>query len=120
MNLAQDTGDGLADCANACPQDAANDEDQDSVCGDSDLCPGTPSVDTVPTGALRPGRFADVDGDRIFETRDPYEGIVDSTLTLADTHGCDFGQMLACDPKPRKGEIKNGCADAGGWGACVR
>jgi len=31
--------DGTPDCIDACPNDAANDADQDGVCGDADICP---------------------------------------------------------------------------------
>ncbi len=88
-------GDGLGDAEDACPFDPDNDADWDGVCGDVDVCPGTGNEE-VPTMWLGTQRFADVDGDGVFETNRPRgrgEGW-GPTFTIAQTGGCNCTQII--------------------------
>lgn len=64
-------GDGLGDACDPCPLDPENDADGDGVCGDRDLCPDTRLPESVPEAGLETNRWADTDGDGVFDTLPP-------------------------------------------------
>lgn len=85
---------------------ADEDEDDDGVLDEFDMCPATVLPDEVPTVSLKPNHFADVDGDGTFE-----EGTngTNSSFTLEDTSGCSCAQMVDSLPGMKKGLQKYGC-----------
>lgn len=87
-------GDGICGASDACPLDADNDEDGDGVCGDVDVCAGTALPEGVPTVRLGVNRFADVDGDGIFDTTPPSGKGPQRSYTLAETGGCSCEQII--------------------------
>ena len=87
------------------PTDSDNDTVPDNFDNVSDLCNNT-VLPEVLLRELRPGHFADIDGDGIFETikgdddDDDERGTpVDSKFTLADTDGCSCLQILEFKPR---------------------
>ncbi len=106
-------GDGLGDACDICPFDPDNDADGDGVCGDVDACPGTVLPEDVPTRELGVNRFADVDGDGVFETTPPPgKGKAKGpqlTFTIEETGGCSCEQIIdALDLG--MGHVKFGCS----------
>jgi hypothetical protein len=92
----QDTdGDGTKDATDLCPFDAEDDEDRDGICGDVDRCPGTTLPEGVPTAHLGHNRFADTDGDGVFDTPSYNGNAKTRVYTLADTGGCTCEQIIA-------------------------
>jgi hypothetical protein len=87
-------GDGIGDVCDSCPADAQNDSDGDGVCGDVDVCPDTTLPENVPTVKLGVNRFADVDGDGVFDTKLPNGNGPGRTYTIADTGGCSCEQII--------------------------
>ena len=87
--------DGLADCVDACPLDPDNDMDGDGVCGDIDLCESTVLPEDVPTVTLGTNRWADVDGDGVFDTKAPKGKGPKRSYTIAQTAGCSCSQIIA-------------------------
>jgi hypothetical protein len=87
-------GDGAGDVCDGCPFDADDDSDHDGVCGDEDACPDTASPDGVPKIALGVNRWADVDGDGVFDTRQPNGEGPGRSYTIEDTAGCSCGQII--------------------------
>ena len=89
------------------------DEDDDGVCNKDDMCGDTALPESVPiTGELRPQHYADIDGDRIFETNtgsNNAPNIVDTSLSVTSTYGCSCNQILYCKPGNDAGEEKWGC-----------
>lgn len=86
------------------------DRDNDGVCDSEDLCLNS-KIETAKEG-LRPNHYADIDGDKIFETNtgsvsEPI--IVDSKITLKDTFGCNCEQILDCKSGDNTGEYNWGC-----------
>lgn len=89
--------DGIGDACDECPYDADNDLDGDGVCGDVDLCAGTVlPEETVPSVRLGVNRWADVDGDGVFDIRSPPGGGQGPRLsfTIEDTGGCSCEQII--------------------------
>ena len=76
------SGDGLGDACDPCPNDPTNDADQDGVCGRVDNCPDTPNADQ-----------ADADHDDLGDVCDncPYTPNIDQADADGDGHGnaCD-------------------------------
>jgi len=97
LDQADADSDSIGDVCDTCPNDPENDSDQDGICGDVDRCARTQLPDAVPTRRLGGHRWADVDGDRVFETvtpRHPTEPAREP-FTLDDTGGCTCAQILA-------------------------
>jgi hypothetical protein len=82
-------GDGLGDACDNCV-----DVDGDGVCVEDDICPDTTLPDTVPTDKLGINRFADVDGDGVFDTTSPKGKGPGRAYTMSDTGGCSCGQII--------------------------
>ena len=53
-------GDGIADCVDACPLDAANDADGDGVCGNVDNCPFVANADQTDSDTDGTGDVCDL------------------------------------------------------------
>lgn len=87
--------DGIGDACDSCPHDPSNDEDLDGVCGDVDVCPATVLPEAVPTVALGINRFADTDGDGVFDTRAPSRRAPKWSFTIVQTGGCSCDQIIA-------------------------
>jgi hypothetical protein len=103
-----------------------SDSDNDGVPDSQDKCPNTVLPESIPKLSLLPWHYADVDGDRTFETAklikgkcvgdniDDFKkcklGIVDSEYTLTDTHGCSCEQILKLKPGNNIGEKMFGCS----------
>jgi len=87
--------DGQGDACDVCPWDAENDADGDGVCGDVDACPATVLPEAVPTVSLGVNRFADTNGDGIFETTSRARRGPKWVFTLEDTAGCSCDQIVA-------------------------
>lgn len=76
---------------------------------ETQICTPT-QPESVPTKRLIVRRYADIDGDGIFETRKrPGKPITDSKYTLEDTYGYNCEQILELKPGKNKGEKKFGC-----------
>ena len=90
-------GDEFGDVCDECPLDPSNDADSDGVCGDVDYCPATADSDLaagVPSKHLQTNRWADLDGDGVFDTNDP-EGVGPGlSFTMEDTAGCSCAQII--------------------------
>lgn len=110
--------DSMGDACDACPYDADNDIDGDGVCGDVDYCAATISdADAgVPQMSLGTNRWAELDGDGVFETRqrgfpghwDADEGIY-RPFSMADTAGCSCAQIID-ELNKGAGHVKHGCS----------
>lgn len=87
-------GDEIPDACDDCPADAENDADGDGVCGDVDLCANT-GAETVPTRSLGTNRWADVDGDGVFDTTASRGKGPGRAYTIEDTEGCTCSQIIA-------------------------
>ena len=72
------------------------DEDRDGVGDDADLCPATVLPESVPTVRLGPLRYADTDGDGVFNTppRRFWSWHKPWTPTIQDTGGCSCEQII--------------------------
>jgi len=70
------------------------DEDADGVPNDNDVCPSTMLPETVPTKKLGTNRFADTDGDGVFNTRAPRGEGPGRSYDLQDTAGCSCEQII--------------------------
>ncbi len=71
---------------------SSQDKDSDGVLDNEDRCPNTVLPESVPTKKLLRKRYADIDGDGIFETKE--KEIIDSQYSLNDTYGCTCEQIL--------------------------
>lgn len=88
-------GDGIGDVCDVCPLDPENDADGDGICGDVDMCAGTVLPESVPTVSLGVNRFADVNGDGIFDTvAAGGQGGPGRAYTIEDTAGCSCEQII--------------------------
>lgn len=101
-------GDGLGDACDVCPSDPENDVDADGVCGDVDACPETQLPEAVPTVSLGVNRFADTDGDGLFDTVTPARKAPKWSFTIEQTAGCSCDQILSA-LGVGKGLRKYGC-----------
>jgi len=88
-------GEGIGDACDLCPFDPWNDEDADGVCGDVDVCPETVLPEAVPTVSLGVNRFADTDGDGVFNTRVRSRRAPKWSFTVVQTGGCSCDQIIA-------------------------
>ncbi|HSN98088.1 MAG TPA: hypothetical protein VLS89_07305 [Candidatus Nanopelagicales bacterium] len=102
-------GDGLGDDCDPCIGDPENDADADGVCGDVDLCAGTTLPEGVPTVGLGVNRFADVDGDGVFDTTAPKGKGPQRSYTIEDTGGCSCEQIIEAMGLGQ-GHVKFGCS----------
>jgi len=113
--------DGLGDVCDDCPNDADNDADGDTVCGDVDLCAGSNSPElTVPTSSKGLGNNRWVLGaDGVFDQGNPGNGPFDAApyngvVTASDTAGCSCEQIIdACGLG--NGHTKFGCSNGVTW-----
>jgi hypothetical protein len=109
--LADADGDGTPDCSDTCPQDPANDADQDGVCGDLDNCPTVANTDQVDTDHDRIGNACDGDDDN--------DGVPDGSDNCLLIHNPDQrdtdedGVGDACDPRTGPPTRKEQCKDDG-------
>jgi cysteine-rich repeat protein len=105
-------GDSQGDVCDACPADASNDADGDGVCGDIDYCPATADSDVaagVPSKGLGTNRWADIDGDGVFDTNLPEGTGPQLSFSMEDTGGCNCAQIIdALDLGA--GHVKFGCS----------
>jgi len=88
------------------------DEDEDGVADDEDLCPGTSVPEEVPTrGRLNPNHFALTTPDFNFDVggRGRNAEPTESLFSLTDTRGCTCEQILSSTPGKQKGQQKYGC-----------
>ena len=105
-------GDALGDACDTCALDAANDADGDSVCGDVDACAGTAESDLaagVPSQGLGTNRWADLDGDGVFDTNPPNGNGPQVSFTIVDTAGCNCAQIIVALGLGQ-GHVKFGCS----------
>ncbi len=86
--------DGKGDVCDPCPKSAWDDKDGDGLCGDVDRCAKTVLPESVPLLMLGVNRFADVDGDGVFETVPPEGEGPGKVYTLEDTAGCTCEQII--------------------------
>ncbi|HUU32816.1 MAG TPA: hypothetical protein VMW48_02070 [Vicinamibacterales bacterium] len=104
-----------ADCGHAIDDvtvvmESCVDSDGDGVCEADDLCQGTEATDAdagVPTEKLGPKRWAEMDGDGVFDGGKK----TTTAYTLADTAGCSCGQILE-ELGGGRGHEKFGCTTA--------
>jgi hypothetical protein len=100
-------GDGVGDACDTCPLSADNDADNDGLCGNVDLCPNTVVPEQVELGV---NRWADIDGDGVFDTVEPQGQPNKRSFTLADTGGCSCEQ-IATALHLGEGHYKFGCSN---------
>ncbi len=103
--------DGTPDDCDVCPNDADDDLDGDGVCGDVDECAGTVLPEqTVPSrGQLGTNRWADLDGDGIFDTRGSSGRGPGRAYTIDDTRGCSCEQIIQAY-NLGSGHTQHGCS----------
>ena len=87
----------------------AADEDADGVPNDSDMCPATMLPEGVPSERLGVNRFADTDGDGIFDTTSPKGKGPKNSYDLGDTAGCSCEQIIEAQGLGN-GHRKFGCS----------
>jgi hypothetical protein len=85
------------------------DEDRDGVADDLDACPATTLPEAVPTVELGVNRFADIDGDGVFDTVAPNGQGPQRSYDIHDTAGCSCEQIIE-ERKLGKGHSKFGCS----------
>ena len=85
------------------------DEDADGVANDDDACPATVLPESVPTVRLETNRFADTDGDGIFDTTTSRGRGPDKAFDLGDTAGCSCEQIIEAQGLG-EGHTKFGCS----------
>lgn len=92
-------------------KDCDPDDDNDGVLDRIDLCDNT----VLPENQFRRlgvNRFADIDGDYIFETRENMlRPISNSKYSLNYTKGCSCSQILKLKPGKDLGELMFGCTE---------
>jgi hypothetical protein len=74
------------------------DSDGDGIPDDQDLCPDTAQSDTaagVPEIELGVNRWADIDGDGVFDTNLPNGHGPRLSFTMEDTQGCNCAQIIS-------------------------
>ena len=87
----------------------SNDDDADGVPNDDDFCPATVLPELVPVERLGTNRFADTDGDGVFETTAPKGKGPKKSFDLGDTAGCSCEQIIEAQGLG-KGHTKFGCS----------
>ncbi|MGB7453209.1 MAG: hypothetical protein WBM36_13870, partial [Lysobacterales bacterium] len=85
------------------------DSDGDGVTDDADFCPGTVIPEAAPTKQLRTNRFALVDDDRVFDTKDPNGVGPEASFDIFDTAGCSCEQIVV-EQGLGNGHLKFGCS----------
>jgi hypothetical protein len=100
--------DRIGDACDICPFDPYDDADGDSVCGDVDACPETVLPEAVPTVSLGVNRFADTDGDGVFDTTTRSRKGGRRSFTITETAGCSCDQIIAA-LRLGKGLRRYGC-----------
>ncbi|MBL8617783.1 MAG: DUF4114 domain-containing protein [Deltaproteobacteria bacterium] len=99
--------DGTPDACDTCPLDADDDSDGDGLCADVDACPDTTA--DAPTRGLGVNRWADIDGDGIFDTVLPKGRGPGRGYTIDDTDGCSCAQIIdSCGYGA--GHVQHGCS----------
>lgn len=86
-----------------------DDLDGDGVPDTIDACPSTVLPENVPTISLGINRFADTDGDGLFDTTAPIGNGPRKAFTLEDTLGCSCEQIIAAQSLG-SGHTKFGCS----------
>ncbi|HXI55620.1 MAG TPA: Ig-like domain-containing protein [Polyangia bacterium] len=84
-------------CGDEILQVRSPDADHDGVLDSEDLCPNTPASDLasgVPSRGLGTNRWADLNGDGVFETTASNGKGPGLSFTLHDTHGCSCAQLI--------------------------
>lgn len=87
----------------------AADEDADGVPNDADMCPATMLPEAIPTENLGVNRFADTDGDGIFDTTPSKGKGSKNSYDLGDTAGCSCEQIIEAQGLGN-GHRKFGCS----------
>ncbi len=85
-----------------------DDLDGDGIADTIDACPATVLPENVPTVKLGTNRFADIDGDGVFDTTIPIGNGPQKSFTIEDTLGCPCEQIIAAQWLGR-GHTKFGC-----------
>ena len=100
----------IDECGCPPPPPPCSDNDDDGVCAEDDLCPGTEVGETkVPSIALGVNRFALVDEDLQFDTMLPYGQGPQKSYTTTDTGGCSCEQIIK-KQSLGQGHTKFGCS----------
>ena len=100
----------IDECGCPPPPPPCSDNDDDGVCAEDDLCPGTEVGETkVPSIALGVNRFALVDEDFQFDTMLPYGQGPQKSYTTTDTGGCSCEQIIK-KQSLGQGHTKFGCS----------
>jgi hypothetical protein len=89
--------------------DGCTDTDYDSVCEPNDFCPGTVLPEDVPTVELGMWRWADVDGDGVFDTTTSKGKGPKRSYTIEETAGCSCAQIIE-ELALGEGHVKFGCS----------
>ncbi|WP_170228821.1 choice-of-anchor L domain-containing protein [Polyangium fumosum] len=89
-NEVDDDCDGEVDEGDVC----CPDPDADGVCGAADQCPDTVLPESVPTVKLGVNRWADTDGDGVFDTTSPSGVGPGRSYSIVDTGGCSCAQII--------------------------
>jgi len=85
------------------------DEDKDGVSDDLDVCAATTLPEAVPTRELGTNRFADTDGDGVFNTVAPKGKGPGRSYDIHDTAGCSCEQIIE-EQSLDEGHTKFGCS----------
>ena len=85
------------------------DEDKDGVSDDLDVCPATTLPEAVPTRELGTNRFADTDGDGVFNTVAPKGKGPRRSYDIHETAGCSCEQIIEAQSLD-DGHTKFGCS----------
>ncbi len=85
------------------------DEDKDGVGDDLDVCRSTVLPDGAATNGLKPNRFADIDGDGVFESGESKGKGPSDSFDLHDTAGCTCEQIIE-EEALGNGHTKFGCS----------
>lgn len=85
------------------------DGDDDGVDDEIDACPNTVIPEGVPTETLGTNRYALVDGDFVFDTKEPNGQGPQETFTTEDTKGCSCEQIIEILGLGQ-GHTKKGCS----------
>jgi predicted extracellular nuclease len=85
------------------------DEDKDGVSDDLDVCPATSLPEAVPTVSLGTNRFADTDGDGVFNTTPSNGKGPGRSYDIHDTAGCSCEQIID-EQGLGNGHTKFGCS----------
>ncbi len=85
------------------------DEDRDGVGDDLDVCRGTVLPEGAASEGLGVNRFADVDGDGVFDTTPPKGKGPQRAYDIHDTAGCSCEQIVE-EEGLGKGHLKHGCS----------